>query len=103
MEITEDEFKQMLSKFILISDKDKFVDLLAGHLCKDSFIMSQVFKGMLGIHTTLKYKQGEFIYVPYNYLATWRVDEAATLALPEVVGDLIPCQIKYVDPYSEYS
>ena len=101
MEVTEDEFKQLLSKYILIPEKDKFVALLAGHLCKDSFVMGQVFKGMLGMHTTLNYKEGEFIYVPYNYLATWRVDEAATLALPEVVGNLIPCQIKHVDPYAE--
>jgi hypothetical protein len=103
MEVTEDEFKQLLSKYILIPEKDKFVDLLTGHLCKDSFVMEQVFKGMLGIHTILNYKEGEFIYVPYNYLPTWRVDEAATLALPEVVGNLIPCQIKYVDPYAESS
>lgn len=101
IDITDDEFKQLLSKYIVIPNKDKFVDLISGHLCKDSFTMGQVFKAMLGIYSTLNYKEGQYVYVPFDRLATWRVDKDLTLKLPGVVGDQIPCFIKKVEPFSE--
>lgn len=101
--ITEEEFKQLLSKHIIISNKDRFVNLLSGILCKDAYSMSTIYKAMLDIYTVLKYKKGEFVYVKYDYLATWRINKDATLKLPGVIDNNIPCEITSINEYNELS
>jgi hypothetical protein len=57
---------------------------------------------MLGIYPEFKYKVGEWVYVHYNNLATWRVDKETTLVLPNVKNnELIPCKIYEIDTYGE--
>lgn len=102
VEITDKDIKEMLRKNIVMPKASRFIDLLVGHICKDKTSMEQIYKGLLGIYPDFKYKVGEWVYVKYNNLATWRVDKEATLALPGTKNmELIPCQIYEVDTYGE--
>lgn len=102
VEITDKDIKEMLRKNIVMPKASRFIDLLVGHICKDKTSMEQIYKGLLGIYPDFKYKVGEWVYVKYNNLATWRVDKEPTLALPGTKNmELIPCQIYEVDTYGE--
>lgn len=102
VEITDKDIKEMLRKNIVMPKASRFIDLLVGHICKDKTSMEQIYKGLLGIYPDFKYKVGEWVYVKYSNLATWRVDKEPTLALPGTKNmELIPCQIYEVDTYGE--
>lgn len=102
VEITDSDIKEMLRKNIVMPKASRFIDLLVGHICKEKTSMEQIYKALLGIYPDFKYKTGEWIYVHYNNLATWRVDKEATLALPSTKNmELIPCKIYEVDTYGE--
>lgn len=102
VEVTDKDIKEMLRKNIVMPKASRFIDLLVGHICKDKTSMEQIYKAMLGIYPDFKYKAGDWVYVHYNNLATWRVNKEATLALPGVKNmELIPCQIYEIDIYGE--
>ena len=102
VEITDSDIKEMLRKNIVMPKASRFIDLLVGHICKDKTSMEQIYKALLGIYPEFKYKTGEWVYVHYNNIATWRVDKEATLALPGTKNmELIPCQIYEIDTYGE--
>jgi len=99
--ITEDDVKQLLNKHLLLKDKEDFVNLLCGHICKEPFAMSQIFKGLLGIMPSLKYKKGEWVYVNIENLPVWRYEKIATLKLEGVKDNFIPCMITKTDIFKE--
>lgn len=102
VEITDSDIKEMLRKNIVMPKASRFIDLLVGHICKERTSMEQIYKALLGIYPDFKYKTGEWIYVHYSNLATWRVDKEATLALPGTKDmEFIPCKIYEIDTYGE--
>lgn len=102
IKITDQDLKQMLKKYIVIPNSDKFLDLLTGHICKDRTAMEQIYKAVLGTYPTFNYKVGDFVYVDFNNLASWRVDKELTLQMPGILdGKYIPCKIISVDFFIE--
>jgi hypothetical protein len=102
IKVTDQDLKQMLKKYMVIPNSDKFLDLLTGHICKDRIAMEQIYKAMLGTYPTFNYKVGDFVYVDFSNLASWRVDKELTLQMPGVFdGKYIPCKIISKDIFSE--
>lgn len=102
VEITDNDIKEMLRKNIVMPKASKFVDLLVGHICKERTSMEQIYKAMLGIYPEFKYKTGDWVYVKWDNIATWRVNKELTMALPGVKNnEFIPCLIYDIDTYGE--
>ena len=102
VEVTDKDIKEMLRKNIVMPKASRFIDLLVGHICKERTSMEQIYKALLGIYPEFKYKTGDWVYVKWDNIATWRVDKDLTLALPEVKNnEFIPCFIYDLDIYGE--
>jgi len=101
IEITIKDLQNLLEKHLVIKDKEKFAELVVGHLSKTNVSLEQTYKALIGIYPEFKYKKGDWIYVPLNGLPTWRMDEEKTKALPGVMGNNLPCEITRVNTYDE--
>jgi hypothetical protein len=101
VEITTEDVKQLLAKHLVIADKEKFAELIIGHLSKSSVSLEHIYKALIGIYPEFNYKEGDWVYVPLDALPVWRMDKEKTKALPKVMGNNIPCEITKVDTYQE--
>ena len=102
VEVTDDDLKQLLRKNVVMPKAPQFIDLLMGHICKERYAMEQIYKALLGIYPTFKYKEGDWVYIDFTYLANWRIDKDLTLALKGVKEKkYVPCHIYELDMYSE--
>ena len=102
VEVTDKDIKEMLRKNIVMPKASRFIDLLVGHICKERTSMEQIYKALLGIYPEFKYKAGDWVYVKWDNIATWRVDKEPTMSLPGVKNnEFIPCLIYDIDTYGE--
>jgi len=101
VEITTEDIKQLLVKHLVIADKDKFAELIVGHVSKNNTSLTQIYKALIGVYPKFNYKEGDFVYVSLNHLPSWRMNKEKTKALPGVIDDNLPCQITKVNIYEE--
>jgi hypothetical protein len=102
IDITISEIKIMLSKHVLTGSttKDDVIsDLILGHLALSEKGLSQLFKALLGVPPTLIYKEKDWVYIRLDILPSWRMDKAATSALPSVKEGYILAQITECNVY----
>lgn len=101
VQITTEDIKQLLSKHLVIANKEKFAELIVGHLSKNNVSLEQIYKALIGIYPEFNYKEGDWVYVPLDALPIWRMDKEKTKALPKTMGNNIPCEITNVDIYQD--
>lgn len=100
VEITIEDIQQLLEKHLVMKDKQKFSELIVGHLSKSNIALEQTYKGLLGMYPEFNYKEGDWVYIDINNLTSWRMNKESTLELPGTLDHCIPCEITGVDIYS---
>jgi hypothetical protein len=100
VEITIEDIQQLLEKHLVIKDKQKFAELIVGHLSKSTIALEQTYKGLLGMYPEFNYKEGDWVYIDINNLTSWRMNKESTLKLPGTLDQCIPCEITSVDKYN---
>jgi hypothetical protein len=100
VEITIEDIQQLLEKHLVIKDKQKFAELIVGHLSKSNIALEQTYKGLLGMYPEFNYKEGDWVYIDISNLTSWRMNKESTLKLPGTLDQCIPCEITGVDIYS---
>ena len=89
---------------IMLMDKTKMDDNLAtliiGCLHNSNVGTELLAKALFGIFPKLKYKVGDFVFIPVSSLPTWKTDKDATLKLPSCKNECIMAQVVSIDPYN---
>ena len=102
VDITVNEISRLLSKNLKSADSDKIANVIVNCLADTSCGLALTYKALSGVFPETDVKVGDIWYVEYNYLATWRFDRDATLALPSVYENAyIPVRIESIDLYTE--
>jgi hypothetical protein len=74
-------------------------NLIVGQLALTEKGLPQLFKALLGVFPSLIYKEKDWVYVRLDMLPSWKMDKAATAALPSVKDGFILAQIKECNVY----
>lgn len=95
------EVANLLSKHMVqgSGEGQAVVNLIIGQLALTEKGLPQLFKALLGILPTLIYKEKDWVYVRLDMLPSWKMDKAATAALPSVKDGFILAQIKECNVY----
>jgi hypothetical protein len=99
IELTTTEVKELLMRHLDITQAHNVADVIIGHLVQTEKGLGQLFKGLIGVFPTLKYKEKDFVYVNIGNLPSWRMDKAKTAQLPGVVDGYILAQILECNVY----
>lgn len=100
--ISVDDIQKILLPRIKGDNAEKLCELILAHICKSNVGMEQLFKALLNIYPEIKYKVGDFVYVPIDNTSSYNVDKLLTEKLPTVKNKLMLCQIINIDVYDYY-
>lgn len=72
--LSEEDFKKVLKSIIVHPNSKILVDAIAGNLMQTSQGCSHVYKAVMGIEITPKFKVGESVWIEETALPSWRMN-----------------------------
>lgn len=104
IQVSVHEVANLLSKHMVQGSGEgrAVTNLIVGQLALTEKGLPQLFKALLGIFPSLIYKEKDWVYVRLDILPNWKMDKAATEALPSVKDGFILAQITECNVYKGY-
>lgn len=101
IKITKKELLELLSKKLKVPSSEKLAKLIIETI-QHEHGLTALYRGLMDIFPVLNYKVGDPIYVEAAYLASWRMDKDATVALPGILNEkYVPCIITNCSEYRQ--
>lgn len=72
--LSEEDFKKALKSIIVHPNSKLIVDAIAGNLMQTSQGCSHLYKAMMGIEITPKFKVGDSVWIEETALPSWRMN-----------------------------
>lgn len=99
--ITSEDIRDQLSKLISgTSHKEQILDTIMYSICATDPGLETLYKSLVGIDFTSKYKVGEEFYVKLSRLGSWQFDAKATEDAGLTFQGRVVAKIIQVDKYS---
>lgn len=102
VEVTITEIKDLLMKHLDVKRADSVANVIVGHMVQTDKGVPQLFKALLGVFPTAKYKPGDMLWIKLGGISSWKYDMVLTKALPNVQDDCILAQVKDINIYLGY-
>jgi hypothetical protein len=97
-QVTEDELKRTLRTILNSPYSTLIANVIIDNLKETDVGLNQFTKALSGISSEIPFKVLEDIWVPYENLATWRLNKQAMLDNGMVIRGYVKCSIVEIHP-----